>query len=317
MNNFKALISHKTVLQSIVVAIVVTLLLPAQTLLAAPATQTPTIIGGEETSVSEYPWMLALVDATEPDTLAAQFCGASLIDPMWVLTAAHCVVRRDPNQIEVLVGRTNLTSVEGVRLPVAEVIFHTQHLALSPDYDIALLRLPFALDLPTLNLVDTLEQIAPETMATVIGWGATRETQSPETLLQVNVPLVSEAVCNGAYSHNGKITDTMLCAGFEEGGFDSCSGDSGGPLVIRDDEGNWRQAGIVSWGFGCAMAYKYGVYSNVLELSSWIAVCQAESSAEECSSRRSDIGQGEAALELEPAVQQPFRSFIPLIVLGS
>lgn len=51
----------------------------------------------------------------------------------------------------------------------------------------------------------------------------------------------------------------MFCAGFPEGGKDSCQGDSGGPVV---DE-NRVQVGIVSWGEGCALAGKPGVYAKV------------------------------------------------------
>lgn len=59
----------------------------------------------------------------------------------------------------------------------------------------------------------------------------------------------------------------MLCAGYLEGGKDSCHYDGGGPLV----EGS-TVVGLVSWGFGCAIAAKSGVYADVGALRDWITL---------------------------------------------
>ena len=87
-------------------------------------------------------------------------------------------------------------------------------------------------------------------------------------LMQVSLPLVSEASCRAAYPDK-TIDRRQLCAGFPEGGKDTCQGDSGGPLVVRDGD-DWVQAGVVSWGYGCAAAGFYGVYTNVGVYADWI-----------------------------------------------
>jgi len=48
-------------------------------------------------------------------------------------------------------------------------------------------------------------------------------------------------------------------------------GDSGGPLAYKNDhKGNtFELAGIISWGFSCALGYP-GVYTRVTEFISWI-----------------------------------------------
>ena len=67
------------------------------------------------------------------------------------------------------------------------------------------------------------------TLATIAGWGATAEGgDTPDTLQEAQVPITTDAYCDGAYSDFD--AQTMVCAGFPEGGVDTCQGDSGGPL---------------------------------------------------------------------------------------
>ena len=47
-------------------------------------------------------------------------------------------------------------------------------------------------------------------------------------------------------------------------------GDSGGPLVALQSGSEPQQIGIVSWGEGCALPGKYGVYANVRNLRAFL-----------------------------------------------
>ncbi|CDQ72887.1 unnamed protein product [Oncorhynchus mykiss] len=95
-----------------------------------------------------------------------------------------------------------------------------------------------------------------------------------DVLQEANVPIINDAVCNAPDYYDNQITTSMFCAGFEKGGTDACQGDSGGPFVAEDSlskASRYRLLGVVSWGTGCAMAKKPGVYTRVSRFLPWIS----------------------------------------------
>merc|ERR1711974_280318 len=109
------------------------------------------------------------------------------------------------------------------------------------------------------------EEYTEGTTCTVSGWGTTSEGGSLARILQkVDVPVVSDKSCRKSYS-TSQIADSMICAGFEQGGKDSCQGDSGGPFMC----GN-QLSGVVSWGYGCAEAGYPGVYTQTSYFVDWV-----------------------------------------------
>jgi len=82
-------------------------------------------------------------------------------------------------------------------------------------------------------------------------------------------------MCNAPNAYNGHIKAGMMCAGYKEGGVDSCNGDSGGSLVWRTSDGPVL-VGVVSFGEGCARKLKYGVYTPVSAYRNWPSSQQTE-----------------------------------------
>ncbi|KAF3840097.1 hypothetical protein F7725_018814 [Dissostichus mawsoni] len=112
-------------------------------------------------------------------------------------------------------------------------------------------------------------------MGTVTGWGNIDYYGIQADILQeANIPIISDAVCNGPDYYDNQITTSMFCAGYEKGGTDACQGDSGGPLVAEDcfsKSRRYRLMGVVSWGIGCALAKKPGVYTRVSRFLPWMS----------------------------------------------
>jgi secreted trypsin-like serine protease len=235
-----------------------------------PPTPGPRIVGGSDATISQFPWTVALFDQQ------VQRCGGSIIAASWVLTAAHCVygTESQPGRYQVLMGSTTLSPPAGEFVGVAAIYRDPRFVQESDRYDFALLQLARPVSGPTIRLIgpETAGLAAAGQLATIVGWGNTRQGCCPSnTLQQVTVPIVSDAACSQMYQVYGYPIhfDSQLCAGLLEGGKDSCQGDSGGPLMVSGGS-EWILAGIVSTGIGCALPNLPGIYADVLAARDWI-----------------------------------------------
>lgn len=219
------------------------------------------------------PWMVALVDRDVSNAYDGQFCGGSLISSEWVLTAAHCVEDTTAQEVDAVIGRFQLSSSDGERIQVDQIIVHPQYDAELTENDIALLHLSRTATAGTpIDIIDDAREQYddPGLVAHVTGWGVIPENGDdfPDKLHGVDIPIATQTTCSNAYDET--IPGMMLCAGQPQGGADSCQGDSGGPLVVQDGNGGWLQAGIVSWGDLCGAPNSYGVYTRLTEFDTWI-----------------------------------------------
>lgn len=227
---------------------------------AVPASADVRIVGGTKASTQTYPYAVYLA---QPDGF--QFCGGTLVTSEKVVTAAHCVksMAQTPGEVYVVAGRDDKKNQSaGVSVQVEDIWVHPQYTDALKGHDAAVLTLSKRMSTKYTPLPiatpDDQDSYAPGTMTTILGWGRTSSGgQTSQYLLKAEVPIVSDADCKQSFSKFEP--DSMVCAGYPQGGIDGCQGDSGGPMVA-----NGRLLGISSWGEGCALPNKPGVYTRVM-----------------------------------------------------
>ncbi|XP_028616845.1 serine protease 27 [Grammomys surdaster] len=238
------------------------------------------MVGGEDALEGEWPWQISI------QRNGIHFCGGSLIAPTWVLTAAHCFSNTSDISIyQVLLGALKLQQPgpHALYVPVKRVERNPQYQGMASSADVALVELQvpvtFTNYILPVCLPDPSVVFESGMNCWVTGWGSSSEQDrlpNPRILQKLAVPIIDTAKCNLLYSKDvasdfqfETIKDDMLCAGFAEGKKDACKGDSGGPLVCLVDQ-SWVQAGVISWGEGCARRNRPGVYIRVTSHHKWI-----------------------------------------------
>ncbi|XP_016061462.1 PREDICTED: kallikrein-5-like [Miniopterus natalensis] len=219
------------------------------------------IVNGTDCDPHAQPWQGALL--LKPNQL---YCGAALVAPQWLLTAAHCRKKI----FKIRLGHHSLSPV----YEHGQQMFHGVKSIPHPGYshpghsnDLMLIKLNRRIlesqNVKPINISSHCPAVG--TSCLVSGWGTTSSPQVtfPKVLQCLNITVLNHERCKEAYP--GQIDATMFCAG-DEVGRDSCQGDSGGPVVC-----NGTLQGLVSWGdFPCAQPNKPGVYTNLCKFTKWI-----------------------------------------------
>ncbi|KAJ7312117.1 hypothetical protein JRQ81_006458 [Phrynocephalus forsythii] len=223
------------------------------------------IVNGEDAVPGSWPWQVSLQSSS-----GFHFCGGSLINENWVVTAAHCGVRKNDRVVVGLFDKSK-PGEEAQVLQIAEVFKNPKFDMKSLSDDIALLKLATPAQLTDwvspVCLPKADDDFPGGKTCVTSGWGVTHpfDPNTPERLQQVALPLLTNQQCKSYW--DDLISDTMVCAG--AAGASSCMGDSGGPLVCQKD-GAWTLVGIVSWGSSICSPSSPGVYARVTELLRFI-----------------------------------------------
>ncbi|CAH2091592.1 unnamed protein product [Euphydryas editha] len=222
------------------------------------------IVSGVNTSIAAVPWQVSLREKTYP------ICGGSVITDLWLLTAAHCLLRPQASDLSVRLGSSWKTH-GGEMYDVKEAYVHPQYARNTKVNDVGLIKLysplRFSAKVLPIGMIEKKARLLADRNAIVSGWGRLREGGPSATFLQSStVMTIAMKLCrNSGLDRNPIDPVSMFCAGsFIQPSPDACHGDSGGPLVS-----DGVLIGVVSWGLGCARGNFPGVYTRLSSPVIW------------------------------------------------
>ncbi|KAL7646379.1 UNVERIFIED_CONTAM: hypothetical protein RMT77_003292 [Armadillidium vulgare] len=241
------------------------------------------IIGGRKTFKGEFPWHVALFKKN------FYHCGGSIINNLFVLTAAHCFRDFLNSKDQLIVPIRSLSIVFGAykldylskyaaeeKSPdvrnLLYVVLHENFKMATFVNDIALIRLKepitrYNSEILPVCLPPPLDSFENKT-AIVSGWGAIRARGRPVRILRkTNITIFNNKLCSKGLRRFFK-PNIMMCAASL--GHDACQGDSGGPLMIDFNPIQYVQVGLVSFGIGCGNIKIPGGYTRLNKYLPWI-----------------------------------------------
>ncbi|XP_033229691.1 chymotrypsin-1-like [Belonocnema kinseyi] len=221
------------------------------------------IVGGSDAPDGLFPYQVSL------RRKGRHFCGGSILNKRWILTAAHCLNGRFASSISVKAGTTDLDGYGDIYVGELKVI-HEDYDTFEHENDIGLLKVRsdiiFNDDVQPINVASS-DSYGEGHTATLTGWGRTSVLSKTPTQLQViKLNIISTPKCKKKIK---KVKDTHICT-LNNKGEGACFGDSGGPLVVDE-----VQVGVVSFGKPCARGVP-DVYTRVYNYIDWIEDSMSE-----------------------------------------
>lgn len=231
------------------------------------------VVGGNN-AVDKAPFIVSFQQSTPQGY--QHFCGGSIINANWILTAAHCITSQSlAAKTSIFAGCTNIANPDKTctKRTISKYKNHHLYVGGIAPYDIGLVKVnqPFSFSNSINSIALPAANSQPSGGCTLFGWGSTSTTTKPSfpvDLQQVVLPIISLQECENAIGKPAslKVHNTNVCTGPLSGGKGICTSDSGGPLVSMN-----TLVGIVSWGKNpCGQVKNPSVFVRVSAFTTWI-----------------------------------------------
>nr|QCT84048.1 serine protease [Haemaphysalis flava] len=242
------------------------------------------IVGGREAVPHSWPWQPSIqMTGFFP---SAHFCGGALLRNDLLITAAHCVAGKRPEDMVVTFGSHNIVEDEaGVQIRSVDVIArHNLYVGgrhMTHDMAVLKLTLPvnFTDHVRPVCLPGPGETLPLNTTCYATGWGTTRGTGGSFLLKQARLTVRDfDESCSNILTFQPNLRGShMVCATDDSDVSGPCHGDSGGPLVCRlGSSSNWTLVGMTSQGTHLVITHALcgmgagTVWSGIIPNRQWI-----------------------------------------------
>ncbi|PMJ91614.1 trypsin-like serine protease [Vibrio sp. 10N.261.55.A7] len=226
------------------------------------------IVNGSNASVTEFPSIATLFyDRINYDGVygVGSFCGGTLLNEQYVLTAAHCLFddgKFDESKalfisvVPQLEDESDFPNGNIQRIMAEEFYYHPSYNNSSLVNDIAIIKLASPYNINAAS--DAIQRPADETYRNAantfkaLGHGRTTDSSNPVgPLLETTLTYETNAVCDSFFAAD--IQNSHLCfsgtynatSGLNNS---TCNGDSGGPVYWERGANDWVQVGVTSFG---------------------------------------------------------------------
>ena len=237
------------------------------------------VVGGAQASAGTWPWVAFVADVQNGTA-----CSGTIVSPMLVLTAAHCVedlstgTVATADALRVVSGTLDWSAIgSGQVLAVSRIAIDPVFNPATLDGDAALLILSSPTRSPSIPLAGTAETslTAAGEPAAIAGWGYTYagEPNPPTSLYWGSTVVQSDTYCVAQETLDGVPFNPLseICAAAAPSfAVASCHGDSGGPLIATASDGGPVEIGITSRGDpACNPSYP-SVFTRADSVSGWV-----------------------------------------------